>query len=263
MTLKRIKEAKAIKRAKVKGEPEPVNTILDLINAEKTMTEPRGSNPMNKLLQTLNQFPLLFQTTSSEFSPTPPRDESKRKCIAIEEEPLKPLLPLLDQTEYEAKKKRMLEEYNYYVTFRADPMPITKISYKVDSSKQASIRIIKGNNLLNLTVYDKFGLKMLSFTKWLELHALASKSNTKVNNLLFKILKAKFTSLKSQAEKLGLTPPPQLSTFDLHAPKKKRKGSPEAEDMFAKMKLIIEARNDVTEARKVVKDNLDGLGQHV
>nr|GEV24514.1 hypothetical protein [Tanacetum cinerariifolium] len=203
MTLKRIKEDKAIKRAKVKGEHEPVNTIFDLMNAKKTMTEPRGSHPINKLLQTLNQFPL------------------------------------------------------------ADPMPITKISYMVDSSKQASIRIMKGNNPLNLTVYDKFGVKMLGFTKWLELHALASKSNSKANNLLFKILKAKFTSLKSQAKKLGLTPPPQLSAFDLHAPKKKRKGSPEVEDMFAKMKLIIEAWNDVTEARKVVKDNLDSLGQHV
>ncbi|GJT61685.1 hypothetical protein Tco_1005218 [Tanacetum coccineum] len=208
---------------------------------------------------------------------------------------------------------------------RADPLPITKISYKVDSSKQASIRITRGNNPLSLTVYDKFIINMSGFTEWLKLHALASISNTKANNLLLKILKAKFLWLKSQAGKLGLTPPPpELCAFDLCAPKKKRKraseileevfvkedirvdgmhrngiegnrglvirepepriffyngnfdlvfqreeefhlattaqlirlqnaiqrGSPEAEEIFAKLDLTIKARNDVTEARK-------------
>ncbi|GJV66222.1 hypothetical protein Tco_1477050 [Tanacetum coccineum] len=37
-----------------------------------------------------------------------------------------------------------------------------------------------------------------------------------------------------------------------------QRGSLEAEEMFANLKLTINARNDVTEARKVVKDNLDG-----
>ncbi|GJV63052.1 hypothetical protein Tco_1473880, partial [Tanacetum coccineum] len=59
--------------------------------------------------------------------------------------------------EYEAKRAKMLEEYNHYITFRADPLPITKISYKVDSSKQASIRITRDNNPLNLTA-RKLGL---------------------------------------------------------------------------------------------------------
>ncbi|GJW29726.1 hypothetical protein Tco_0046601, partial [Tanacetum coccineum] len=40
-----------------------------------------------------------------------------------------------------------------------------------------------------------------------------------------------------------------------------QRGTQEAEEMFKKMKLIIEARNDVDQARKIVQDNLDGLGQ--
>ncbi|GKE47824.1 hypothetical protein Tco_1479082, partial [Tanacetum coccineum] len=37
----------------------------------------------------------------------------------------------------------------------------------------------------------------------------------------------------------------------------------EGEKMFKKIKMTIEARNDVIEARKNVKENLDGLGQRL
>ncbi|GKC20880.1 hypothetical protein Tco_1023030, partial [Tanacetum coccineum] len=43
-------------------------------------------------------------------------------------------------TKHEAKKAKILEEYNHHISFRADPLPITKISY----------------------------LKSLSFSEWLE-----------------------------------------------------------------------------------------------
>ncbi|GJX85021.1 hypothetical protein Tco_0335795 [Tanacetum coccineum] len=42
-----------------------------------------------------------------------------------------------------------------------------------------------------------------------------------------------------------------------------QRGSLEAEEMFAKLELTIEARDDVFEARIIVKDNLYGLGQDV
>nr|GEW19514.1 hypothetical protein [Tanacetum cinerariifolium] len=42
-----------------------------------------------------------------------------------------------------------------------------------------------------------------------------------------------------------------------------QKDSPRAEEMFAKINMKIEARNDVFEARKIVKVNLDGLSQHM
>ncbi|GJT67331.1 hypothetical protein Tco_1018811 [Tanacetum coccineum] len=38
------------------------------------------------------------------------------------------------------------------------------------------------------------------------------------------------------------------------------RGTPEAEEMFKKMEMAIEARDDVIQARKIVQDNLDGLG---
>ncbi|GJR18310.1 hypothetical protein Tco_0966837 [Tanacetum coccineum] len=42
-----------------------------------------------------------------------------------------------------------------------------------------------------------------------------------------------------------------------------QRGTPEAEEMFKKMEMAIEARDDVIQARKIVQDNLDGLGMRV
>nr|GFA71145.1 hypothetical protein [Tanacetum cinerariifolium] len=42
-----------------------------------------------------------------------------------------------------------------------------------------------------------------------------------------------------------------------------QRGTLEAEEMFKKIELTIEARNDVTKARRIVKENLDGLGQNM
>ncbi|GJS80603.1 hypothetical protein Tco_0730484 [Tanacetum coccineum] len=236
----------------------------------------------------------------------------------------------------------MLEEYNHYITYRADKLPITKISYKINRvTKDATMRIERNNQPLTFTVYEKLVLKKLGFSEWIEVHTLGSKHNTKANNILLRNLKAMFEWIKTQSRKLGIPPPPELIAFRLTAIEKKQKrsselmqevfikensvvdgmqrnlipplgvegtrglvirepeagiffyngnfdlvfqreefhlattaqlirlqnaiqrGSPEAEEMFAKLELTIDARNDVTEARKVVKDNLDGLGQHM
>nr|GEV41663.1 hypothetical protein [Tanacetum cinerariifolium] len=142
----------------------------------------------------------LFQTTSSDYSPTPPKEESKGKGIATEEELMtledakaqltemksladlkayhektKKKLKALSNEElkawatqlvaYEAKRAKMLEEYNHYNTFRADPLPITKIRYKINNvSKYANMRIERNNQPLSLTVYEKFMLKKLRFS---------------------------------------------------------------------------------------------------
>ncbi|GKB99649.1 hypothetical protein Tco_0985786 [Tanacetum coccineum] len=120
---------------------------------------------------------------------------------------------------YEAKREKILEEFNHYITFRADPLPITKISYKVNNStKEASIRIIRENQPLNLIVYD-----------------------SKSNDLLLKNLKAKFQWLKTQARKLGIPPPPQLTTFGLTALEKKRKRSSELiKEVFVKEDIVVD-----------------------
>ncbi|GJS79118.1 hypothetical protein Tco_0728999 [Tanacetum coccineum] len=78
--------------------------------------------------------------------------------------------------EYEAKRANMLEEYTYYINHRAAQLAIIKITHRINNStKEASMRITRNNDPLNLSVYDKFVLKMLGFSKWLKIYALASK----------------------------------------------------------------------------------------
>nr|GEV31791.1 copia protein [Tanacetum cinerariifolium] len=169
----------------------------------------------------------------------------------------------------------------------------------------------KGNDPLNVMVYEKFRLKTLGFSEWLKIQALASKVKSKSNDLLLQSLWAKFTWILSQAKGLGIPPPPELANFrrnlapppgvegrrglvikepeacifyyngnfdlvfqresEFHlatTPQLIRlqsaiiRGTLEAKEMYKLMKLTIEARNDAAEARRIVKDNLDGMGQH-
>ncbi|GKB34254.1 retrovirus-related pol polyprotein from transposon TNT 1-94, partial [Tanacetum coccineum] len=64
----------------------------------------RGLTPIQKAKQpaivnmTVGQFTdSLFNTTSSEYSPTPLKDESKGKGIAMKDNPMKELIPLMDE----------------------------------------------------------------------------------------------------------------------------------------------------------------------
>ncbi|GJZ74076.1 hypothetical protein Tco_0638222 [Tanacetum coccineum] len=105
-------------------------------------------------------------------------------------------------TEHEAKKAKILEEYNHQISFRVDPLPITKISYVVNSNKEATMKITKDDNPLNLIVHPNFRLKSLGFSEWLE------------------------------AKKLGLPPPPALATFGMTAEEKKRKRTQNTDTAF-------------------------------
>ncbi|GKD60765.1 hypothetical protein Tco_1298274, partial [Tanacetum coccineum] len=211
----------------------------------------------------------LFQTTSSNFLPsplrelTPPRYTSKGKEVATEEpntelinymeeggsnkemkrweelkeqenkseEELKKLLnsatfkaQALKWEEHEKKKSKMLSEFNTCNFERTSPLPITKISYIINSQKEPTMRITKDNDPLNLTVYPNFRLKMLGFNEWLEVHYLASKKIGKSYDVLLQSLKAKFQWVLNQAKSLGLPPPPELATFRLTVKDKKKKG---------------------------------------
>ncbi|GKE67125.1 hypothetical protein Tco_1521286, partial [Tanacetum coccineum] len=104
---------------------------------------------------------------------------------------------------YEAKRAKMLEEYNHLIKFRVDPLPITKISYRINNStKEASI---------------------------------------KANDVLLKNLKAKFQWVKTQAEKLGVSPLPQLTAFGFSNSEKKRKRTSEIiKAVFVKENIIVD-----------------------
>nr|GEZ86730.1 hypothetical protein [Tanacetum cinerariifolium] len=87
-------------------------------------------------------------------------------------------------TEHEAKNAKMMQEYKCQISFRADTLPISKISYVVNFKKEATIKITRGDNPLNLVVHPNFRLKTLGFSEWLVVHALDSKKSRTSNNLL-------------------------------------------------------------------------------
>nr|GEY40939.1 hypothetical protein [Tanacetum cinerariifolium] len=126
--------------------------------------------------------------------------------------------------EHEAKKAKMMEEYKRHISFRADILPIIKISYVVNSTKGETMKITRGDNPLNLVVHPNFKLKTLGFSEWLEVHALAFKKSGTSNNLLLQSLRAKFQWVINQAKRLGIPPPHELATFGLTAKEKKRRG---------------------------------------
>ncbi|GJV13077.1 hypothetical protein Tco_1354618 [Tanacetum coccineum] len=327
---------------------------------------------------TMDQFTEhLSKTTSSIYTPTPPReptlprdptpprDKSKGKAIATED-PLKEIIPFIEEggsaptisclksfvipegplsqedvmaqlkemkrladlkaekerseeylkkilrnpatirartqkmAEHEAKRKKMLDEYNHQISYRADHLPIIKISYKVNSSKEASMRITRGNDPLNVTVHERFRLKTLVFSEWLEVHPLASKGKGKSNDMLLQSLRAKFEWVLTQAKSLGIPPLPELSTFGVDTTDKKRKRSSEilkevfvkenvevdgmrknlvlplgiegrqglvirepeskAEKMITILELSIEARDDAAKAR-IISEAMKGLSE--
>ncbi|GJX61681.1 hypothetical protein Tco_0294581 [Tanacetum coccineum] len=171
--------------------------------------------------------------------------------------------------EHEAKKAKMLDDYMGIFT-RSNDLPITKISYTIDAQKILTMRITRDHDPLNLTVLNNFKLKMLGFSEWIG------------------------------AKKVGLPPPPELATFGMSAEDKKRKrtkflkemfvtedirmdemnrnltppigiipidrlnqikiDSEVSKEMMSKLNFMIEARDDCSEARKIVEQNLDNLG---
>nr|GEV56797.1 retrovirus-related Pol polyprotein from transposon TNT 1-94 [Tanacetum cinerariifolium] len=138
------------------------------------------------------------------------------------------------KTKHEAKKAKILEEYNHQISFRADHLTITKISYTVNSNKEVAMKIIIGDNPLNLIVHPNFRLKSLHFSEWLEVHALASKKTGKSNDMLLQSLRVKFQWVIDQDKKLGLPPPPTLATFRITPEEKKRKRTEFLKETFLK-----------------------------
>ncbi|GJR32431.1 hypothetical protein Tco_1108663 [Tanacetum coccineum] len=116
-------------------------------------------------------------------------------------------------TEHEAKKAKMMEKYNHQISFRADQLPIIKISYVVNPNKQATIKITRGDNPLNLVVHPNFRLKTLGFSEWLE--------------------------VINQAKKLGLPPSPALATFRMTAKDKKRKRTKFLKEVFVTENITV------------------------
>nr|GEW26119.1 hypothetical protein [Tanacetum cinerariifolium] len=94
-----------------------------------------------------------------------------------------------------------------------------------NTSKQATMRIIRDNDPLNLIVYDKFRLKTSGINKWVKVNALASKLKSKSNDILLRNLREKLQWVMTQAKKLGILPPPKQSAFGFLLLKRREKES--------------------------------------
>ncbi|GJY18417.1 hypothetical protein Tco_0389908 [Tanacetum coccineum] len=148
----------------------------------------------------------------------------------------------------------MLEEYNHYITFRADPLPITKISYRVNNStKESSMGITRDNQPLNLTA-GKLGIPPPPQLTTVGLSAL-EKKRKRSSKLIKEVFVKEYIVVDGMHRNLvpppGVVPPEGLVIID----------SENANEMYRKMIYVIEARDNLVEARKIVKDNLDNLGQ--
>nr|GEU65803.1 retrovirus-related Pol polyprotein from transposon TNT 1-94 [Tanacetum cinerariifolium] len=151
----------------------PSSSIPSPTPLKSIMPEPPKYTKVVKM--TLAQFTEhLSQATSSIFyptpprEPTPPRDESKENDIATEE-PLEDTMPFMEEgglvpkmpktksfttsaqkwTKHEIKKAKMMKEYKHQISFRADQLPITKISYVANPNNKTTIKITRGDNPLN------------------------------------------------------------------------------------------------------------------
>ncbi|GKC19562.1 hypothetical protein Tco_1021712 [Tanacetum coccineum] len=210
----------------------------------------------------------------------------------------------------EAKRVKMMDEYNYCINFKDDPLPITKFSYKVNNvSKISTMMITRNNQPLNLKIYEKFVLKMLGFSEWLELHALGSKRLSATNAIELPPAKKKrkrravvirevFVKKnivvdgvhRNLVSLIGVVGSAWLAinepefgifidngSFDLVFQRESefhlvttiqliriqnaiKMDSMIAREMYDKMIYVIEAMDDIIEARKIIQDKLDNMG---
>ncbi|GJY60996.1 hypothetical protein Tco_0461653 [Tanacetum coccineum] len=178
----------------------------------------------------------LFKTTSLRFlptprrKPTPPRDSSKGKAIAVIEEPGNELGPL-SQEEYnnqiremkrlnDLKAEQEKSEHKLRNLFNPATLKDQAQKWTKHEAKEETRKITRGNNPLNLIVRPNFRLKTLGFSEWLEVHALASKKSGTLNNLLLQKKKRKRTKLikevfvtenvRVDGMDMNLIPPPRI-----------------------------------------------------
>nr|GEY41935.1 hypothetical protein [Tanacetum cinerariifolium] len=231
--------------------PTPLKSILPepIQKTEVTkMTLDQFTKHLTKTTSSiLSPAPLREPTLPRDL--TPPRDESKGKGIATEE-PLKEIMPymeegglvpkipslksfvilegkltnkdittqvkemksLADLKAAKEKSEKSLHKIMNPTTIKAQAQKMAE----VNSSKEATMRITRGNDPLNVTIHDKFRLKTLGFSEWIEW-------------------------VLSQAKALGIPPPPKHSTFGVSINDTKKKRSSEIlHEVFVKENVVVD-----------------------
>ncbi|GJY40267.1 hypothetical protein Tco_0427537 [Tanacetum coccineum] len=133
----------------------------------------------------------------------------------------------------EAKQGKMMDEYNHFINFKDDPLPVTNFSYRTSkSTKIASMRVTRNKKPLNYKIFDNFKLKELGFSEWLELHDHASKKKNASNDLDW---------VATTAGKLGIRPLSQLISFETTPAEKNRKRKAEViQEVFVKENIMVD-----------------------
>nr|GEZ56252.1 retrovirus-related Pol polyprotein from transposon TNT 1-94 [Tanacetum cinerariifolium] len=133
--------------------------------------------------------------------------------------------------------------------YRADELSITKINYKVSSSNDVTMRITRGNDPLNVVVHDKNIAPPPS---------VEGRRGLVIHEQFF-YYNGNFDLVFQRESEFHLATTVQLVRLQNVI----IRDTSEAEEMYKLMELEMESRNDVTKAREIVKDNLDGMGQHM
>ncbi|GJS46418.1 hypothetical protein Tco_0596539 [Tanacetum coccineum] len=119
---------------------------------------------------------------------------------------------------------KMMDEYNHCINFRDDPQSITKFNYRLRRKGREELRVSwTGDQEPESGIFVYNGNLDLVFQRENEFHLAATTQLIRIQNAI-------------------------------------KVDSVIAREMFDKMIYVIEAREDVVEARKIVQENLDDLG---
>ncbi|GKD28360.1 hypothetical protein Tco_1239138 [Tanacetum coccineum] len=261
-----------------KGEQDSRATTTTIIQGEQSSAQPDANKmTMDQFTEHLTNTTLFIFSHSPPREPTPPRDEHKGKGIATED-PIKDIMPFLEEegsapkipnfksfvipegqlTQEDVmahlkemkrladlkvekeKSEKSLKKILNPATIRARTQKMAEHEAK-RKKDEATIRITRANDPLNITVHERFRLKSLGFSKWLEVHSLASKTKRKSNDMLLQSLRAKFEWVLNQVRVLGTPPPPELSSFGIPMEDGKRKRTLEIlQQVFVKENIAVD-----------------------
>ncbi|GJX03220.1 hypothetical protein Tco_0189136 [Tanacetum coccineum] len=220
---------------------EPVNILVPFMDEGGSNPKMPSLKPFVNIEGVLTQEEFIEQLAEiKRLADLRAQEEESEKALKKLLNPATVKAQMLKWKEHEEKKAKLVNEYYQCIQGRTDPLPITKISYIINSRKEPTMRITRGNDPLNLTVYPNFRLRMLGFSEWLEVHALASKMSSKSIDSLLQSLKSKFQWVLNQAKNLGLPPPPALASFGMTAEDKKRKRMETLKEVFVKERIDVD-----------------------
>nr|GEY09255.1 hypothetical protein [Tanacetum cinerariifolium] len=177
---------------------------------------------------------------------------------------------------YEAKRAKMMKEYNHCMNFKEDHLTITKFSYRVNNStKEATMRVTRNNQPLSLKkkahkkrkrraeliheVFVKENIVMDGMHMNLVPPARVVRSvGLVINELEFGIFcyNENYDLVFQMENEFHLATTTQLIKIQDAI----KIDSKIAQELYDKIIYVIQVRDDVVEARKIVQDNLDNLG---